>query len=107
MLIQPAAPFGMSIGTVYGEMRCQPFSLSMSYAASVDPMPFLMHYGENIWAGGAAAFDAITERAAAPIIAKYTRVLAAADVEFFTRTTTFSILQSLRLDRGPSGPVHT
>ena len=39
MLIQPAEPFGMSIGTVYGEMRCQPFSLSVSYAASVDPMP--------------------------------------------------------------------
>jgi glyoxylase-like metal-dependent hydrolase (beta-lactamase superfamily II) len=74
--------------------------------ASVDPMPFLMHYGENIWAGGAAAFDTITERAAAPIIAKYTGVLAAADVEVFTRTTAFAILQSLRLDRGPSGPVH-
>ena len=35
MLIQPAEPFGMSIGTVYGEMRCQPFSLSASYAVSV------------------------------------------------------------------------
>jgi len=74
--------------------------------ASVDPVPFLMHYGENIWAGGAAAFDAVTERAAAPVIAKYTGVLAAADVEVFTRTTTFAILQSSRLDRGPSGPVH-
>ena len=74
--------------------------------ASVDPMPFLMHYGENIWAGGAAAFDTITERAAAPIIAKYTGVLAAADIEVFTMTTTFAIMQSLRLDRGPSGPVH-
>ena len=30
MLIQPAAPFGISIGTVYGEMRCQPLSLSLS-----------------------------------------------------------------------------
>jgi hypothetical protein len=39
MLIQPAAPFGISIGTVYGEMRCQPFSLSVSYAVSVDPIP--------------------------------------------------------------------
>ena len=39
MLIQPAAPFGISIGTVYGEMRCQPFSLSVSYAVRVDPMP--------------------------------------------------------------------
>ena len=74
--------------------------------ASVDPVPFLMHYGENIWAGGAAAFDAVTEHAAAPVIAKYTGVLAAADVEVFTRTTTFQIMQSLRLDRGPSGPVH-
>jgi len=32
-------------------------------------------------------------------------VLAAADVEVLTRTTTFQIRQSLRLDRGPSGPV--
>jgi hypothetical protein len=24
----------------------------------------------------------------------------------FTRTTTFAIMQSIRLDRGPSGPVH-
>jgi hypothetical protein len=29
-----------------------------------------------------------------------------ADIEIFTRTTTFQIMQSLRLDRGPSGPVH-
>jgi len=36
-------------------------------------------------------------------------VLAAADIEIFTTTTTtttFAIMQSLRLDRGPSGPVH-
>jgi hypothetical protein len=50
--------------------------------------------------------DAVTERAAAPVIAKYTGVLAAADIEVFTTTTTFAIMQSLRLDRGPSGPVH-
>ncbi len=50
--------------------------------------------------------DAVTERAAAPIIAKYTGVLAAADIEIYTRTTTFAIMQSLRLDSGPSGPVH-
>ena len=25
---------------------------------------------------------------------------------FAARTTTFAIMQSLRLDRGPSGPVH-
>lgn len=32
--------------------------------------------------------------------------LAAADIEEFTTTTTFAIMQSLRLDKGPSGPVH-
>jgi hypothetical protein len=30
----------------------------------------------------------------------------AATREIFTRTTTFAIMQSIRLDRGPSGPVH-
>jgi hypothetical protein len=44
--------------------------------------------------------------AAAPVIAKYTGVLAAADIEIFPATTTFAIMQSLRLDRRPSGPVH-
>ena len=68
--------------------------------ASVDPVPFYMHYGENFWAGVKAHLDAVTERAAAPIIAKYTGVLAAADIEIFTRTTTFAVMQSLRLDRG-------
>jgi len=44
--------------------------------------------------------------ASAPVIAKYAGVLAAADIEIFPATTTFAIMQSLRLDRGPSGPVH-
>jgi len=74
--------------------------------ATVDPVPFYMRYGENVWAGVKAHLDAVTDRAAAPIIAKYTGVLAAADIEIFTTTTTFAIMQSLRLDRGPSGPVH-
>jgi hypothetical protein len=39
------------------------------------------------------------------VIAKYTGVLAAADVEILTWTTTFAIMQSLRLDSGPGGPV--
>ena len=42
----------------------------------------------------------------APIIAKYTGVLAATDIEAFTTTTTFQIMQSYRLDRGHSGSVH-
>ncbi len=73
---------------------------------TVNPTPYYMHYGENFWAGVKAHLDTVTERAAAPIIAKYTGVLAAADIEIFTRTTTFAIMQSLRLDSGPSGPVH-
>jgi glyoxylase-like metal-dependent hydrolase (beta-lactamase superfamily II) len=74
--------------------------------ATVDPIPFYMKYGANVWAGVKAHLDTVTERAAAPIIAKYTGVLAAADIEVFTYTTTFAIMQSLRLDYGPSGPVH-
>jgi hypothetical protein len=73
--------------------------------AAVDPVPFYMRYGENVWAGVKAHLDTVTERAAAPVIAKYTGVLAAADIEVFTTTTTFAIMQSLRLDLGPSGPV--
>jgi hypothetical protein len=33
-------------------------------------------------------------------------VLAAADIAEFTYSTAFQVMQSLRLDRGPSGPVH-
>jgi glyoxylase-like metal-dependent hydrolase (beta-lactamase superfamily II) len=74
--------------------------------ASVDPLPYYMHYAPNFWAGVRAHLDTVTERAAAPVIARYTGVLAAADVEEFTRTTTFAIMQSLRLDSGNLGPVH-
>jgi hypothetical protein len=74
--------------------------------AAINPVPFYIAGGENAWAGVKAHLDAVTERAAAPIIAKYTGVLAAADIEVFTNTTTFQIMQSWRLDRGHSGPVH-
>ncbi len=74
--------------------------------ATVNPVPYFVAGGENAWAGVSGYLDAVTERAAAPIVAKYTGVLAAADIEIFTRTTTFAIMQSLRLDRGPSAPVH-
>jgi len=33
-------------------------------------------------------------------------VLAAADVKAFVSTTAFTVLQSIRLDLGPSSPVH-
>ena len=68
--------------------------------AAVDPIPFYMAAGENAWAGVKANLDTVAERAAAPIVAKYTGVLAAADIEIFTYTTTFQIMQSLRLDTG-------
>src|SRR6202044_1691424 len=74
--------------------------------AAVDPVPFYGRYWPNVWAGVKAHLDTVTERAAAPVIAKYTGVLAAADIEEFTLTTTFQIMQSWRLDRGHSGPVH-
>ena len=74
--------------------------------ASVNPVPYFMKYGENAWAGVKGYLNEVTERTAAPVIAKYTGVLAAADIEVFTRTTSFAIMQSLRLDRWPSAPVH-
>ena len=74
--------------------------------ASVNPVPFYVEAGANVWLGIKGRLNAVTERAAAPIIAKYTGVLAAADIQEYTWTTTFAIMQSLRLDKGPSGPVH-
>jgi glyoxylase-like metal-dependent hydrolase (beta-lactamase superfamily II) len=73
---------------------------------NVNPVPYYVHGGVNAWAGVKAHLDAVTARATAPVVAKYTGVLAAADIEEFTYTTTFQIMQSLRLDKGPSGPVH-
>jgi hypothetical protein len=68
--------------------------------ASVNPGPIFQHYGDNVWAADRAHLDAVTEHAAAPVIAKYTGVLGGADIEIFT--TTFAIMQSIRLDRGPA-----
>ena len=62
-------------------------------------------YGENAWAGVKVHLDTVTERGRAHH-REIHRVLAAADIEVFITTTTFAIMQSLRLDRGPSGPVH-
>ena len=67
---------------------------------NVNPVPYYVRGGVNVWAGVKAHLDTVTERAAAPVIAKYTGVLAAADIAEFTRTTTFQIMQSVRLDRG-------
>jgi hypothetical protein len=70
----------------------------------VDPTPYLQRYGENAWAAYKEYLDAITDQAAAPVIEKYTGILAAADV--YTASTTFWTMQSLRLDFGLASQVH-
>jgi glyoxylase-like metal-dependent hydrolase (beta-lactamase superfamily II) len=79
---------------------------SQAALGSVDPTPYFVKYGANVWAAVQGYLDEVTARAAEPVIAKYTGVLAAADVEAFTYTTTFTILQSLRLDLGAGSQVH-
>jgi hypothetical protein len=71
---------------------------------TVDPTPYFVRYGENVWAAVKGYLDAVAEAAAAPVIAKYTGVLAAADV--FTASTTFWVLESIRLDLGYGSQVH-
>jgi glyoxylase-like metal-dependent hydrolase (beta-lactamase superfamily II) len=71
---------------------------------SVDPTPYFEKYGENVWAALKGLLDEITETAAAPVIEKYTGTLAAADV--FTASTTFMVMQSIRLDLGYGSWVH-
>ena len=71
---------------------------------TVDPTPFFVKYGQNSWAAVKAYLDAVTDSAAAPVIEKYTGVLAAADV--FTAHTTLWVLESIRLDVGVGIQVH-
>jgi glyoxylase-like metal-dependent hydrolase (beta-lactamase superfamily II) len=73
---------------------------------SVDPTPYFVKYGANVWAAVKGYLDEVTARAAAPVVAKYTGVLGAADVEEFTFSTTFTVLQSMRLDLGAGSQVH-
>jgi glyoxylase-like metal-dependent hydrolase (beta-lactamase superfamily II) len=71
---------------------------------TVDPTPYFVKYGDNSWAAVRGYLDAVTAAAAEPVIEKYTGVLAAADV--FTASTTFHVMQSLRLDLGYGSQVH-
>jgi hypothetical protein len=71
---------------------------------TVDPTPYFQKYGENNWAAVRGLLDATTAAAAAPVIEKYTGVLAAADV--FTASTTFWVMESIRLDLGYGSYVH-
>jgi glyoxylase-like metal-dependent hydrolase (beta-lactamase superfamily II) len=71
---------------------------------SVDLTPYFVKYGENLWAAFKGGLDELARTAAAPVIEKYTGVLAAADV--FTESTTFQVMQSIRLDLGYGWWVH-
>ena len=71
---------------------------------TVDPAPYFVKHGENTWAAVKGYLDACTDAAAAPVIEKYRSVLAAADV--FTPSTTFWVMESIRLDLGFASYVH-
>jgi glyoxylase-like metal-dependent hydrolase (beta-lactamase superfamily II) len=71
---------------------------------TIDPTPYFQKYGENAWAAVKGLLDASAAAAAAPVIDKYTGVLAAADV--FTLSTTFWVMQSIRLDLGYASYIH-
>jgi glyoxylase-like metal-dependent hydrolase (beta-lactamase superfamily II) len=72
--------------------------------ATVDPAPYFAKYGDNEWAAVKEYQAAQVAYASAPVIKKYTGVLAAADV--YTASTTFTILESIRLDLGVGSQVH-
>ncbi|MFF3595656.1 MBL fold metallo-hydrolase [Kitasatospora indigofera] len=76
-------------------------------AMNLDPTPFFQKYGPagNSWAIFKTYLDAVAAQAAAPVIAKYTGVLAAADV--FTLDNAATMLESLRIDAGLLGPFGT
>jgi hypothetical protein len=71
---------------------------------TVDPTPYFVKYEANTWAAVKTSLDAVTDVAAAPVIAKYTGVLAASDV--FTTSSTLAILESIRLDLGFGSQIH-
>jgi glyoxylase-like metal-dependent hydrolase (beta-lactamase superfamily II) len=71
---------------------------------TVDPSRYFAKYGENTWAAVKGWLDEVTRTAATPVIDKYTGVLGAADV--FTESTTFWVMESIRLDLGYGSQVH-
>ena len=71
---------------------------------TADLTRYFEKYGENVWAAFKGGLDEMVATAAAPVIEKYTGVLAAADV--FTASTTFWVMESIRLDLGHGSWVH-
>ena len=82
--------------------------VAAAYAAlaSVDPTQYFVKYGANAWGWVNGYLTEITTTATRPVVEKYTGVLAAADIEALTYTTTFMLMQSLRLDKGVGSQVH-
>ena len=72
--------------------------------ATVDPTPYFAKYGNNVWAACQQYLAAVVAYASGPVIKKYLGILAAADV--YTASTTFAILESVRLDLGVGSQVH-
>jgi glyoxylase-like metal-dependent hydrolase (beta-lactamase superfamily II) len=71
---------------------------------AIDPTPYFQKYRENVWGAVKEYLGAIAKTAAAPVIDKYKNVLAATDV--YTESTTYWIMESLRLDLGLGSYVH-
>ena len=71
---------------------------------TIDAAPYFVKHGEDTWAAMREYLDAITAAAAAPVIEKYSGILAAVDL--FTAGTTFHVVQSIRLDLGYASRVH-
>jgi glyoxylase-like metal-dependent hydrolase (beta-lactamase superfamily II) len=79
---------------------------SKDVLSKIDPTSYYVNAWPNMWAGVKDHLSTVTELATKPVVAKYTGVLAAADVEEFTYSTTFMIMQSMRLDLGAGSQVH-
>jgi glyoxylase-like metal-dependent hydrolase (beta-lactamase superfamily II) len=71
---------------------------------TVDPAPYFVKHGESTWAAMNEYLAATTAAAAAPVIEKYSGVLAAAEI--FTGATTFQVMESIRLDSGYASWIH-
>jgi glyoxylase-like metal-dependent hydrolase (beta-lactamase superfamily II) len=97
------------LGTRYDVTLHQKYMADISESSktalgTVDPTPYFMKYGANTWAAVKGYLDEVSAVAAAPVIEKYRGVLAAADV--FTESTTFWVMESVRLDLGYGSQVH-
>ncbi len=100
----PANALAYSWVTLHQQYMADISESSRQAITSVDPTPYFVKYGQNAWAAVKGYLDEIAATAAAPVIEKYTGVLAAADV--FTESTTFQVMQSIRLDLGHGSYVH-